>query len=175
MNDQTTAAVAETATGNVVSNTAFKSKDDWINVNLTNFCSTVVGAVEAVEAVEEVKDEDTGEVITAGVAAVRGKKGKATTDVDALKAIADANNITYKEYPNPGMYRMNIGNMLRAAARKRHGLFLPTGADGAIEWKDAPAEFIGEFELKENQDGSKIVKAKPAAEAEGEVDADAAE
>ncbi len=38
--------------------------------------------------------------------------------IDRLKAIAKENGLTHQsDYPNPGMWRMAIGNMLRAKAR----------------------------------------------------------
>ncbi len=51
----------------------------------------------------------------------------------------------------PGRLRMTIGNMLRAAARKRHGLFDLNG-----DWVDAPDTFIGDAPKVQNPDGSKI-------------------
>lgn len=86
--------------------------------------------------------------------------------MDHLFALAEANSLNVEKYkadadkPSaPGRLRMTIGNMLRAAARKRHGLFDYTGT-----WHDAPAEFIGDSEKTQNPDGSKIAVAKAETE-----------
>lgn len=146
----------------------FKTKGDWINRLMAEHATEQnVGAVEAVEAVPEVKDED-GNVTQEAVPAIRGKKGKDVINVEAIEALARANSIELKEggYPNPGMTRMNVSNMLRSAARKRHGLNVPTSAgpingNTEFEFTEAP----GDFEVNENKthnpDGSKIVVAKP--------------
>lgn len=89
-------------------------------------------------------------------------------DMDKLFDLAAANGIDARgrygdqvERKNaPGRLRMTIGNMLRAAARKRHGLY---GVDG--EWVEASSEFVAGHEKTQNPDGSKIAKEKPAAEA----------
>lgn len=141
----------KTNTGNVVGNAEFKSKGDWINRLIDENCSTIEGAVEAVPAVTD----DDGKVTTP---AVRGRKGKKITDLASLAEIAEANGITVKDYPNAGMARMNIGNMLRAAAKKRHGLNV-----GGV-WVEAPEDFEVNEEKTENPDGTKIPKAKPQAE-----------
>ena len=93
---------------------------------------------------------------------------KTRISMDHLFALAEANSLDVAKYkadadkPNaPGRLRMTIGNMLRAAAKKRHGLFNVAG-----EWNDAPAEFIGDSEKTHNPDGSKIAKAKAEAEPE---------
>lgn len=168
MSNENETANDEAKTGNVVKNTEFKSTGDWINRILGQFCTVVTGAVEAVEGKDAVLDDD-GNEVEAAVPAVRGKKGKETTDLDALKALADANGITYKEYANPGMYRMNIGNMLRAAAKKRGGLFLPSEEEGiGYEFTQADEDFEVNDPLTHNPDGSKIKIEKPVEdEAEG--------
>lgn len=93
---------------------------------------------------------------------------KTSVNMDRLFAMAEANHLNVDKYKGdvekknaPGRLRMTVGNMLRAAARKRHGL-----NDIAGDWHDAPADFIGDAELKENRDGTKIAKAKPEDEAE---------
>lgn len=157
---------ADEKTGGVLKTSNFKSAGDWINQLMDEHCTTIEGAVEAVE---EVKDED-GKVTAPGV---RGKVGKRAVNVEAVQAFAGANNITYKSYPNPGMTRMNIGNMLRSAAKKRCGLFVPTEAGdfGETDWAGAPSEFVEAHGLEgptHNRDGSKIKveTAKPEAEAD---------
>lgn len=133
-------------TGNVVNNTDFKSKGDWINRVIDENCADLVGAQE------EIKDDD-------GKVTQRAKAGKRVVDLDKLRALGEENSLTVKEYPNAGMARMNVGNMLRAAARKRHGLII----NG--QWTDAADDFEVNDERTENPDGSKIAKAKPEAEA----------
>lgn len=192
MDNQTTDATASTEPKNVVKNTVFKSEGDWINRLMTDHCTLRnVGAVEAVEGVKAVKakpaqpeetDEDGNitkpavEAVEAveGVKAVRGKKGKDVTDVDAIKILAKENNIEVKEYPNAGMTRMNVGNMLRAAARKRHGLRIPRAGgliteDSNFNFKAAPDDFeVNGDTPSHDKNGEKIVvkKAEPAEAAE---------
>lgn len=102
------------------------------------------------------------------------ESAKRTVNLDSLFALAKANGINTAKYeeqrdrPNaPGRLRMTIGNMLRAAAKKRHGLF---DTDG--EWVDADKDFLGDAERVQERDGTKIAKAKPAAEAEPAGDAE---
>jgi hypothetical protein len=87
-------------------------------------------------------------------------------NMDNLFALAEVNSIDVDKYkpdadkPNaPGRLRMTIGNMLRAAAKKRHGLYNVHG-----EWNEADAEFIGDALKTQNPDGSKVVVEKPEAE-----------
>ena len=124
-------------------------------------------AVEAVAAVAEVKDED-GNVIQEAVAEVKGKaatKGKDVWDLDKMFLLAERNHIdtTSKTFVglrttgNIGRARMTIGNMLRAAAKKRWGLFDVEG-----NWVDAPEEARCPDAPTHNRDGSKIAKVKAA-------------
>lgn len=39
-------------------------------------------------------------------------------DIEQVKQVAKKNGLTLKDYPNPGMLRMNVGNMLRGLIRK---------------------------------------------------------
>ena len=121
----------------------FASKGDWINKLLIKHCSMTIGAVA------EVKDKD-GKITT------RAKKGREGPDVPAMEALARENGITPKTYVNPGMARMNIGNMLRAAAKRRFGL----NVNGSF--KRAPEDFETNETKTEKPDGSKIA-AKPKA------------
>lgn len=165
MSDQTENTENAEGSKGMLKTSKFKSEGDWINELTAKHCTTVEGAADAIP---EEKDDD-GNVTQKAVAA---KKGKTLTNLDALHAFADANNISYKEYANIGAARMNIGNMLRAAAKKRMGLFVPANDDGdfgTTEWANAPDEFLAQYGVTEathNPDGSKIVKAKPEAEAE---------
>lgn len=99
---------------------------------------------------------------------------KTRVDLDALFALAKANSLDVAKYEAqrdqknaPGRLRMTIGNMLRSAATKRHGLY---SIDGT--WNDAPADFVGDNPKTHNPDGSKIKVEKaaeaPAEEKEGE-------
>ena len=48
-----------------------------------------------------------------------GRASDGSVSIEKLKAIAKENGVEHKDsYPNPGMWRMNIGNMLRAKARR---------------------------------------------------------
>ena len=92
----------------------------------------------------------------------RTEDGK--VDPDALVALARANHLDKQMdkveanggYKNPGMYRMNIGNMLRGAMRRRGGL-----NDASGKFRSDPNH---EGEVTENRDGTKIAKAKPVKE-----------
>jgi hypothetical protein len=111
---------------------------------------------EPVMKTVKVKDEDgkvTGEE--------QVPSAKSTVNLDKLFALSEANGVdTVKmrdqmDRPNaPGRIRMTLGNSLRAAAKRRHGLY---NIDG--DWTAAPADFLGDAPLKENPDGSKIAAA----------------
>jgi hypothetical protein len=81
-------------------------------------------------------------------------------NLDGFIAFARENNIEIKQElvdsGNAGRIRMTLGNALRAAARKRHGLFV----EGS--WVDAPADFCNPGEPTEARDGTKIAKPKAA-------------
>lgn len=94
---------------------------------------------------------------------------KSVVDLDKLFALCAANNVDAErmkeqvDRPNaPGRIRMTLGNSLRAACKRRHGLY-----DLDKNWVAAPAEFLDGAELKENPDGSKLAKTA-AVESESE-------
>ena len=95
--------------------------------------------------------------------------GRRQLDLGKLFSLAEANGIAATEKFGDqterknaaGRLRMTIGNMLRAAAKHRHGLYI-IGENGELEWVDADAEFIGDRERTQERDGTKIAKAKPA-------------
>lgn len=89
---------------------------------------------------------------------IKDDKGKVAVYVPGLVALAEDNHLAVKDYPNPGMARMNIANMLRAAARRRGGLFI------AGAWVNAP-EGYSDKAPTENPDGTKIPKAPKAPKA----------
>lgn len=99
---------------------------------------------------------------------------KTSMDLDKLFDLASINSINAREkYEDqverknaPGRLRMTIGNMLRAAARHRHGLYNLEG-----EWVEADADFLGDAPKTHNQDGSKIVVEKPKEESAESEDA----
>lgn len=154
-------------TGNVIRH--FETKGDWITRTINENCvDHDVGAVGTVDGIKEVKavkavkakgNKPAVEAVAAvkGVPAVRGKRGKDELNVEAIKTLAAENHLTVKDYPNVGMYRMNIGNMLRAAARKRHGLYI----NG--KWTAAPKDFKVNDKATENHEGHKIVNENKAA------------
>lgn len=74
---------------------------------------------------------------------------------DRLLALAEANKVNVKTYPNLGMYRMNIGNMLRASARRRGGLHTIDGDFVVWEEIENPTH---------DPDGNKILAVEAAAE-----------
>ena len=105
----------------VVKSSDFKSRGDWIDRLLTDHCV----------------DAHTGT-----------KKGKAAINVKALTLFTRANGVKIKDggYPNVGMLRMNVGNMLRAKARKQGALMAPKTMGLVDEATDfvmtsAPPEF----------------------------------
>lgn len=128
-------------------------------------------AVSPVTREKTVKNDD-GTETTEAVAT-----SKTTLDLDRLFALCSANHIDTSKMeeqrgrPNaPGRIRMTLGNSLRAAARKRHGLF-----DIDREWRAAPGEWLNGAPLKENPDGTKVVVDAPADAAEVEAETEAAE
>ena len=93
----------------VVKAKTFKSEGDWINRILTKHTA----------------DTDSAGKVTGAVS------------LPKLKRLAKENGITHRDsYPNSGMWRMNIGNMLRAKAR-REGKLMVEGK--AVH---APADFL---------------------------------
>lgn len=134
----------------------YKGASDWIGEVIQANCST--------QPMKTVKDAEGNETEVA--------KGKSVLNVDALISLSKANHIDTSKMEEqrdrknaPGRIRMTLGNMLRAAARKRHGLYI----NG--EWVEAPEAFLESApdEPTETRDGEKIVKAKPAAETDGEA------
>lgn len=135
----------------------YKGEKDWLSKFIDDNATTAVMKTKVTKA--EDGSETSEEIDT----------GKRQLDLDKLFDLADANGIDargrYGEQVSnagaPGRLRMTVGNMLRAAARKRHGLNDING-----EWNDADAAFIGDSERSEERDGSKIAKAKAEKEAE---------
>ena len=92
---------------------------------------------------------------------IRNAEGEVTGDMDVEKALdlleKNAMPEAAEKYRNSnlnkGQIRMNVGNRLRGAARRRGGIF-----DSSGEWIEAPDDF--EVKLRENPDGTKIAKAK---------------
>ncbi len=133
----------------------YKGAEDWIKTFIDGLTKTVPMKDKVT------KETIDGEEITKTVSVAAGK---AKLDLDKLFALTDANGIDSKEMQAqrdrknaPGRIRMTLGNSLRAEAKHRHGLYDLTG-----NWHDAPADFLGDAPKTKNQDGSKIVVAKPA-------------
>jgi len=136
----------------------YKTNKDWLAALIDDNC------VVANTKVKKTKNEDgseTEETVTLKSTSI---------DLDALFALAEANAIDVAKYKTqidthgaPGRLRMTIGNMLRSAAKKRHGLYVLDKA-GDKSWVDADAAFIGDAEKTHNPDGSKIAKKKADAE-----------
>jgi hypothetical protein len=107
-------------------------------------------------------------------------------DVDGLFKLAGANNLDVEKFHSqtdshgfPGRFRMTVGNMLRAAARNRHGVYEPIGDE--LTWIEASPEWLSESKPiapefpTHNRDGSKIKKVKePKESTEAPVDGEAA-
>lgn len=106
---------------------------------------------------------------------VKGKDGaeeerRGMVNVDALFALAEANGLEVEKFrsqvgsPNfAGRFRMTVGNMLRATARKRHGLYIYDNK-GKKVWEDAPEEFLAAHNITgeptHDREGVKVPKAK---------------
>lgn len=133
----------------------YKGAGDWLTTFIDGLTKTVLMKDKVT------KETIDGEEITKTVSVAAGK---AKLDLDKLFALTDANGIDSKEMQAqrdrknaPGRIRMTLGNSLRAEAKHRHGLYDLTG-----NWHNAPADFLGDAPKTKNQDGSKIVVAKPA-------------
>lgn len=128
---------------------------DWVGQMINK------DATETIMKTVKVKDEE-GNVT--GEEEVPTKKSK--LDLDKLFKICEVNKIDYAKFdeqrdnPNaPGRIRMSVGNMLRAAARRRGGLYDING-----DWQLAPAELMDGKEPTETPDGEKIKKSEPESE-----------
>ena len=77
-------------------------------------------------------------------------RARCSCDPDAIIALCGENNLELKKYPNVGMLRMNAGNRLRAAARRRHGLII----NG--KWVSAPDQFETNPEPTEDRHGNSL-------------------
>lgn len=95
-------------------------------------------------------------------------------DVDKLFNLAKVNNIDVAKFDAQrdahgfaGRFRMTLSNMLRAAAKQRHGLY-----DASGEFQAAPAEFLEAQKAPEapthDRDGTKFPPPPKPAKAEGE-------
>lgn len=152
----------------------YRGDKDWLATLIDANC--VTKETKEIKKTNEDGSESTETVTTA----------KTSVDLAKLFALAEANNIKATEkYGDqvdrknaPGRLRMTIGNMLRAAAKHRHGLFAPSGDGVEPVWTEADAAFLNGAEVTENRDGTRIVKvkpveAKPAADAGVEVSEEA--
>ena len=125
--------------GDIVGSKDFKTAGDWVNQMMAQFGSRM----KTVKRGDEEAQEPDG------------------IDTEALVKMARANGFEPKihEGANPGLYRMTIGNALRARARRRHGMNDPSG-----EWHNAPGDFCTGHDKTENPDGTKVAKEPPANE-----------
>lgn len=92
-------------------------------------------------------------------------------DVDGLFAIAEKNGIDTTNHAKqrdgngfPGRFRMTLGNMLRARAKRQHGVY-----DHKGKWSEAPADWLKANSAPEaathKRDGSPVAAPKAAAPA----------
>lgn len=132
--------------------TKYKTAIDWL-------ASFVDGQVKTAVTKEKVNTAEDGTKTTETITTKETR-----VDLDALFTLARVNGLDVSKYEAqreqknaPGRLRMTIGNMLRSAALKRHGLYNVEG-----DWNDAPAEFVGDKVKTHNRDGSKIKVEKPA-------------
>lgn len=138
----------------------YKGAEDWLSSTIDANVRTPVMKTEVKTAEDGTKTE------------VEVETAKTAVDLSKLFALAIANHLDIEKYRGDvgkvnaaGRLRMTIGNMLRAKAKKRHGMFVLV--EGGSEWVDAPADFYGDQPKTENTDGSKIVVAKAPATEEG--------
>lgn len=124
---------------------------DWLGNFIDQHATTVATKSVKVKGEDGKPTGETEEVET----------NKRVLDLDAFFALCKANGIDtakmeeQRDRPNaPGRIRMTLGNSLRAAARRRHGL---NTADG--EFVVADAEFVDGHEKTETPDGERIAKA----------------
>ena len=123
----------------------FKSSGDWITQILDRHGTIEVEGKKRTVKVKDAEGNEREKVVTG--------TSKRVVDVQKVVDLANANGHMAKTYPNSGMYRMNVGNMLRAGARKRGGVYIGT------KWHTAPDEFLGpNFEPTENRKGEKLKK-----------------
>lgn len=116
--------------------------------------------------VVKTKAEDGTETVTEQEIELKRK----TLDLDALFKLSQINKINTSEMEAqvdrknaPGRIRMTLGNQLRAAAKRRGGLY-----DLHNDWVDADEVFFATCKITEDRDGNKLNKADdaPAPEAE---------
>ena len=133
----------------------YRAGKDWLAELLT----TLTATTKVTE--KKTKDED-------GNVTVEEVTKTGNIDVDALFALAAANNIDVSKYEAqreshgfPGRFRMTVRNMLQASIKRRHGLF--TAADA---WLDAPTDWLASkgapSDPTETPEGTKIAKVKAA-------------
>lgn len=153
-----------------------KKNDDFVTALITKHATAFK------EKVTKTKVEGSDEEVETKTQVPNG------VDVEGLFKLAAVNNIDVAKFREqteshgfPGRFRMTVANMLRAAARNRHGIFEPgeKAKDDPI-WIAASTEWLeaskpaAPKEPTHNPDGSKIKKAKPVTEpavapAEGEA------
>jgi hypothetical protein len=132
---------------------------DWL-------AGMIDGQVQTPEFKDKTTKDEDGVETTRSVAT-----GQKPVDLKKLFELAEANGIDAEarygdqiERPNAtGRLRMTIGNMLRARARKRHGL-----NDLEGNFVAADADFVGDHPKTQHPDGSKIAVEQPVADEEAE-------
>lgn len=153
----------EAATEKSIINPKYKDKykgpKDWFSTLCDAECTSVV--------TREVKEKDEHGIVTTKTVDTK----KRILSLDALFDFAAANAIDARmlyghqvDRPGaPGRLRMTVGNMLRRAARQRHGLY-----DLGGNWRAAPADWLGDAVKTHNPDGTTIAKAKASDETEAQ-------
>jgi len=117
--------------------------------------------------VTETKVEGTDDVVKTETQVPNG------VDVDGLFGLAAVNNLDVAKFHEqrdghgfPGRFRMTVANMLRAAARNRHGIYEPGEPGKHASWVEADAAWLkasrppAPVSPTHNRDGSKIKKVK---------------
>lgn len=126
--------------------------------NTTDFIGEFIADNCTVETSPEVKEKDpeTKKMVVKRVA-------KTAVDFDSLIELGRVNFLpedklkayakSKKDAGATGRVRMSIGNMLRARALRRHGLYNLKG-----KWVNAPADFLDGAEQTEDRKGEKLAK-----------------
>jgi hypothetical protein len=130
----------------------YKGASDWIGRLIEEKCTKITKT----KAKGDEPAKETKELHIPSLFALAKANGLDKEKLDALKAQQDTPNA-------PGRIRMTIGNMLRAAAKRRHGL---VDTDGTTLTPDA--DFVLPAEPVEDLAGEKIAKAPKEAAAKAE-------
>lgn len=154
-----TTQAAESSAKSIISSKYRESYKDRAPDWLRDLITANVSVVEKIK--RKIKDDEGTRTVT---------EEKVTgIDVPALFAVAEKNSLNVDKFRGKegdngfaGRFRMSVGNMLRAAAKQRHGIYDKKGA-----WQAAPEDWLkasgAPAETTHDRKGQKHVKPAPAA------------